>query len=256
IVAAYMLIIQRYYHFTIVHQGSQLTTRKGFFQTSRVTVRLNRIQSVVYVQSWLRRLLHLTTVQALVAANASDDEDSGDVVIMPVVQTKYVRHQTRRFINWLPSKEVVPTSWRQANARGRWALIRNRLLVAAIVVIPTCILWRPYGLLSLILLLVAWGLGAYVGKTNGLGVTESHILVAQVGRLFGKKRYYMPKKNIQSMRISQSIFMRQTGLVHLEIRLRSGNSELLVENRYLPKRDAQTIYNWYRQTDVAKEAIQ
>ena len=256
IVAAYLLIIQRYYHFTIVHQGSQLTTKKGFFQTSRVTVRLNRIQSVVYVQSWLRRLLHLTTVQALVAANASDDEDSGDVVIMPVVQTKDVQHQTRRFINWLPSQDVVPASWRQTNAHGRWALIRNRLLVTAIVVIPTCIYWRPYGLLSLILLPVAWGLGAYVGKTNGLGVTENHILVAQVGRLFGQKRYYMPKKNIQSMRISQSIFMRRTGLVHLEIRLRSGNSELLVENRYLPKRDAQTIYNWYRQTDMDKEAIQ
>ena len=75
----------------------------------------------------------------LFRSNASDNEESGDVVIMPVVQTKDVRYQTHRFINWLPSKEVVPTSWRQANARGRWALIRNRLLVTAIVVIPTCI---------------------------------------------------------------------------------------------------------------------
>jgi putative membrane protein len=247
VVISYLLIIQRYYHFKIVQHGTQLTTNKGFFQTSRVTVRLNRIQSVVYIQSWLRQLLHLTTVQALVAANASDDEKSGGVVIMPVVQSKDVQQQMHAFIDWLPIQDVTGKSRWRANARGRWALIRNRLLIAALICVPICVFLRPFGLLSLIVLPVAWSLGIYTGKKTEIGVTGEKILVAQVGRLFGKKRYYMPKKNIQSMQLSQSILMRQTGLVHLVIRLRSGNTELSIKIRYLPEQDAKAVYAWYRQ---------
>lgn len=247
VVISYLLIIQRYYHFKIVQHGTQLTTNKGFFQTSRVTVRLNRIQSVVYIQSWLRQLLHLTTVQALVAANASDDEKSGGVVIMPVVQSKDVQQQMHAFIDWLPIQDVTGKSRWRANARGRWALIRNRLLIAALICVPICVFLRPFGLLSLIVLPVAWSLGIYTGKKTEIGVTGEKILVAQVGRLFGKKRYYMPRKNIQSMQLSQSILMRQTGLVHLVIRLRSGNTELSIKIRYLPEQDAKAVYAWYRQ---------
>lgn len=247
ILASYFFIVQRYYHFEITTQGEQLTTQKGLFQTDRVTVRLNRIQSIVFVQSWLRQLLHLTTVQALVAANASDNEKSGDVVVIPVVQNKASYDIAQRFVKWLSLGHGKPTEWLQASRRGKWALIRNVGLPALVISIIICILWWPYGLGSLVLLSLAWSLGSYAGRTTGVGILQQDMLRIQIGHFFGKKTYYLPKKNIQSCQIKQSIFMRRTTLAHLMIRVRNGDVETVLEVRYLPLRDAHKIYSWFAQ---------
>ena len=245
VLASYFFIVQRYYHFEITTHDEQLTTQKGFFQTDKVTVRLNRIQSVVFVQSWLRQLLHLTTVQALVAANASDNEKSGDVTVIPVAETKAVYGIIQQFVTWLSLESVASTEWLQTSQRGKWAMIRNVGLPALMVSAIICILWWPYGMISLLLLPLAWSLGSYVSHTNGVGILNQDMLLVQIGHFFGKKTYYVPKKNIQSCQIKQSIFMRHTALAHLTIRVRNGDSETLLAVRYLPLQDTHKIYKWF-----------
>lgn len=245
VLASYGFIVQRYYHFEITTHGEQLTTQKGFFQTDRVTVRLNRIQGIVFVQSWLRQLLHLTTVQALVAANASDNEKSGDVTVIPVAESKVAHGIIQRFVTWLPLEHVASANWLQASRRGKWAMIRNVGLPALVISIIICILWWPYGMISLLLLPLAWALGSYVGRTNGVGILKQDMLLVQIGHFFGKKTYYVPKKNIQSCQIKQSIFMRRTTLAHLTIRVRNGDTETALEVRYLSLQDTHKIYKWF-----------
>lgn len=243
--ASYCFIVQRYYHFKTTTYDEQLTMQKGFFQTDKVTVRLNRIQSVVFEQSWLRHLLHLTTIQALVAANASDNEQSGNVVVIPVVQNKASHKIAHRFVKWLSVENVKPTEWLQASRRGKWAIIRNTGLPALVISIGICIFWWPYGVGSFILLPLAWSLGSYAGRTTGVGILHQDMLRIQIGHFFGKKTYYLPKKNIQSCQIKQSIFMQRTTLAHLIINVRNGNVETSLKIRYLPRQDAHKIYSWF-----------
>ena len=250
---SYLNIIQKYYHFTLDRTGNELRTSRGFFQTNTVSARLSRVQAIRFKQSILRQWFHLTTVQALLASGAADDEQSNDLVLMPVIRQRSAMTDMRKFISWLPA--VIP-DLQPIPVRNRWYYVRNMVLGnLALIVAPiifASVLWLqvswwvwllPVGGLWLIIMALQ---GQYAASTAAITIAPPDQLVIQVGEVWTRQRYYVRKKDIQAMTLAQSIWMKPRGIAHLSIHVRKGNSDQTITSRYMKADLAKQILSWYQ----------
>lgn len=241
---SYLLVLNRYFGFEVHQEKEQLVTTKGLLQQNVVTARPEKIQAVVISQSFLRQALKLATVQLVLASQAANDEQDEDLVLLPVLSQGQALKKASRFVKWLPQKTP---NLQMVGRIGRWRLLRNMLLPTILLVVSVGVFFRPYGWLATILLPFALWVGHYAGANSGLAVTNSDILLAQSGHLLTRKMYLIPHNKIQALSMKQTVWMKKAGLSHLEIILRSGNSQHEEEIRYLPQEQVEKIYQWYRQ---------
>ncbi|MFC6255346.1 PH domain-containing protein [Secundilactobacillus hailunensis] len=242
ILISYLIIIQRYYHFQLVKRDQRLLTEKGFFQRNTIVASLDRIQAVVISQTILRQWLKLVSVQVILASSAADNEDQNNLVMMPVVKQQHY-DQTHTFIPWLP--QALPT-YTRISPWAKWLLIRNAVMIAIVPVLILGIVFRPWGWLSLVVLPIAVGLGAYSGQNMGVAILSPQLMSTRDGHFFKRSTYLIPRHHIQAMMLKQSVWMKRAQLAHLQLELRHGDSVQKVEVRYLPIQAARSLYQWYR----------
>ncbi|TFZ22216.1 hypothetical protein E2P76_16425 [Lactiplantibacillus plantarum] len=70
--------------------------------------------------------------------------------------------------------------------------------------------------------------------------------ITTIGHSFTRTQYIIPKKNVQSFSLHQSIWMNSKKLAHFEVHVRHGNHDQRIEIRYLPLNSAQQLFNWLR----------
>ncbi|KRM72777.1 membrane protein [Lacticaseibacillus brantae DSM 23927] len=237
--------IQRYYHFTLQQTDHQLVTERGFFQRNQVSVATSKIQALRFSQNVLRQGLKITTIQALTASNAAADEQDKDLVLIPVIKTPVALPTIKRFVDWVPQPSPAVTL---VPPRTRWRYARNVILGNAVVIgllFAVTGQWHApiWWLLAFIWLVIAGGLGRYAARQGQMGMSDT-LLVAQVGHLFGRTRYLIPKAKIQSVEIRQPVLLRHQ-FAHVVINVRHGNSNQIVRVNYLPKAFAQSVWQWY-----------
>jgi len=240
--------IQRYYHFTLQKNDQQLVTERGFFQRNQVSVTTTRIQALRLNQNVLRQGLKITTIQALTASSAAADEQDNDLVLIPVIKTPIALPTIKGFVDWVPDQLPASTS---VPKNTRWRYARNVLVGNAVALaVIFAILWQAqtviWWVLALIWLAIAGSLGFYAARQGQMGLSDT-LLVAQVGHLFGRTRYLIPKNKIQALEIRQPILLRHQ-LAHVVINVRHGNSNQIVRVNYLPKAFAKAVWDWYAPT--------
>lgn len=186
------------------------------------------------------------TAQVILASNVASKEDDKDMVIYPLAHQDHFWAKLTRYVSWLPERipAVTPVT------TGHWALIRNALILPVMAVIP-CLIWlRPWGWLSLILLV--WGglQGRYASTRRGY-VTAGRFIYLQTGRWFERELLVAPRDRVQSLTVRQSWWMVRTGLAHVKVSLRRGDGEYEVDLRYVPLAVGEAIYRWYLGDDFA-----
>lgn len=251
VLLSYLNLLQRYYHFTLTKDAHTLTTTRGFFKRSEVSVRTRRIQAVRLRQSLLRYWLHLTTIQALLASNAADDEKDNDLVLMPVIKADRAWAMMHRFIQWVP--ETAPTLTHIPTS-SRWYYVRNvalwNLLVVAGGIGATWYLadqWLPV----VLAIALGWELlqscsGLFAAKHAGVAIIDDHTLLLQTGNFWTHTQYVVQRQNIQALGKKQSIWMIKKRLAHLEVNIRRGDSNENVAIHYLTTDTLEQIFNWYQ----------
>lgn len=251
ILISYLNLLQRYYHFTLTKQAHTLTATRGFFKRLEVSVRSSRIQAVRLRQSLLRHLLHLTTIQALLASNAADDEKDNDLVLLPVIKASRAFELMHNFVDWVPQTPPALTPIPKAS---HWYYVRNlvlwNLLLVAIIVFAISRIsphWLLWALGIAAIWLVAQGLqGRYAAGLAGVAIIDDYTLLVQTGSFWTQTQYVVRRKNIQAMSLKQSMWMTPKRLTHLEFNIRRGDSNEDVEVRYLNAETADQIFSWYR----------
>ncbi len=238
IIGSYLTLIQRYYKFELTTNHKQLKTFQGLVQRQSTTIPLNRIQAIRIKQNVLRQWAHLATIQALAASSAGDEDKNNDMMILPVIKIQNLFKQLNQFISWAPEQRP---SLKPLPKRNYWYQIRNASLISLIPVAVCLYFFHFWGLFSIILLIIAVGLGWYAACNAGWQLTPDQ-LVLQHGSLFTRSQFIIPKKNIQSFELAQSIWMAKKQLAHLRVSIRHGNHVQVVEVRYLPLADARTIF--------------
>ena len=250
ILVSYLNVLQRYYRFMLRREDRLLTMTRGYFQRNEVNVHVDRIQAVRFKQNVLRQWLHLSTVQALTAGQAGEDEDDDTLVILPVVKTAAAYKVLAPFIDWLPTH--VPKLTHVA-VKQRWHFSRNSglLWLAALALITGLIQWwvpqfTTRFLLSWpVWLIIAFAQGRYASRNTAVAVMTPELLVLQTGSVFTREQVVVPRVKIQSVESAQTVWMKKAHLAHLSVQLRSGNHGKAIEVRYLDAEVVQRIQTWY-----------
>lgn len=240
IAGSYLTIVQKYYKFRLNSEDDQLKTEQGLFQRNSVTIPTARIQALRIKQNVIRQWCHISTVQALAASSAGDDEKSNDLMILPVVKNDQVFDTLHPFVNWAPKQF---SQLDHLAKRSYWYFIRNASLISLIVILPCLYFFKVWGLLSLPVLLIGILMGWYSAANTGWKVVDNQ-LILQGGHFFTRSQYVIPHKNIQSFLFVQSIWMTHTKLAHIRVNVRHGNSNQLIEIRYLPEVTGKEIFKW------------
>lgn len=242
IAGSYLTIVQKYYRFRLNSTNDQLKTEQGLFQRNSVTIPIARIQALRIKQNVIRQWCHISTVQALAASSAGDDEKSNDLMILPVVKTDRVFDTLHPFVSW------APTHFSQSDhlaKRAYWYFIRNATLISLVIVLSCLYLFKLWGLLSLPVVVIAALMGWYSAANTGWKIVNDQ-LILQDGHFFTRSQYVIPHKNIQSFLFVQSIWMTHTKLAHIRVNVRHGNGNQLIEIRYLPEAVGQQIFEWLK----------
>ena len=250
LVASYLNVIQKYYHFTLEVTPANLTVTHGFFDRNQANIRRTKLQAIKFKQTLLRQWLHLMTVQVLSASQVGASDDDDQLLLLPVVPQDHALTVLQPVVDWLPAK--LP-SLTQLTGRAKFALIRNNIIAwLGVLAVLTGGLawWRP---LFLQWLLMSWPLwlvfaglqGWYAGHQMGAATLNTDLLVLQTGTWFRRQVWLVPRAKVQAVGVHQSIWMAKTNLAHLNVSLRSGDGQELVEVRYLPAATAQQIQAWY-----------
>lgn len=258
ILISYLSLIARYWHFTLTKRASTLTATRGFFKRNTVSVRLKRIQAARLRQSLLRQWLHLTTVQAITASNAADNEADNDLVLMPVVQTPQAAATMHRFIDWLPAE--LP-SFLLIPAANRWLYSRNLIVGNLVLVMPACLAvavfkrqWLPQALVIAALWLIVAALqGRYAATHSGVAMIDGERLAISAGTGWSYTQYLLRRQNIQALTLANTIWMAPKHRVHLRLHIRRGDNDLTIAVRYLDAATAQQVQDWYRPADAGKK---
>lgn len=238
----YLRLLVRFYGFTITRTGDDITTQRGLLSRNTVTTKVQRIQAVRLSQSILRRLFHLTTIQALLASRAAEDESDDELVLLPVSRTA-TWQQVKALTGY--GTGAAP-EWQRPPRRTQWYQLRNAFLLSLVPTIPLMIWLRPWGYGALLLPLAAIWQGWYAGAHRGVSIDRQRDeLYALHGRWFTQATLIADHQQIQSVALHQSIWMRSRHLAHLEINVRRGNSNDEFAIRYLPEDVAANVYQWF-----------
>ncbi len=258
IFVSYMNLLQRYYHFTLERDANTLTATRGLFKRNTVSVRLVRVQAIQLQQSILRQLFGLTTVQALTASNAADDESNNDLVLMPVVPTKQVYSAMHPFVGWLPT--AAPTLTKVPKS-SYFYYIRNivlpHLIIVAILVGLVVAFGRNWLWLcvigALLWLLLAALQGRYAARNAGVAIIDDHRLAIQTGNVWTRTQYIVRRENIQSLTAASSLWLDKHAKAHLRVNVRRGDGNKQLEVRYLDAATVTRVLAWYQPTDAHRQ---
>lgn len=251
ILISYLRLMQKYYQFTLTQNGDTLTAARGLLKRAQVSTRLRQLQAVRFSQTVIRQFWHLVTVQGLIASNASDDETSDAMVLMPVVKESQVLTTMRRFITWLP--EAVPALQLVAPNRY-WYYVRNAMLGNVVVVFGVLLglhFWQPGWLLiaggvGLVWLALAGLQGRYSAKAAGVQVLSADLLVLDRGGWWRRQRFFVRRANVQSLEVRTSYWLAKRQVCHLVINVRKGDSNEDIKVSYLEAPVAAAVSAWYR----------
>ncbi|MBS9336041.1 PH domain-containing protein [Fructobacillus papyrifericola] len=239
-----------YYGFSVKKEGSYLQIKRGLFEVRSLSLAENRIQSLQIEQNIWRNLFGLATVRLRIITDRNGDDEVAKRLptLLPLVK---MADAARLASDFLP-KLVAPVNLK-IEAKGLYQSLtmgRNALVL----------LWLLFGwtlyfflnpltiILSVLLSLFAFSLGFYKGRVTGTKrILDDSVLVLQSAHFFAKKTVYVPWDRIQSMSINQSLWLSLSKKrAHLAVLIRSDNGVSLVECRYLPVEEAQSIYRMYK----------
>lgn len=236
IISIFITVI-KYGNFSVVKRGNDLIISRGLLETRQLTLNIKRITTVRYVATMIRQPLGFTSVYVESAGGGSSDEQLS-TLLLPLVRKKAANEILNEIVpDYVIEKQLTPLPKR--------ALIRfmvRAVIPVLIVVIPAAV-WLPFGNWLLIFIPVAFALGWLRYKDGGHAVTKRHVIFQT--RHFNLTREVVPKKRIQSVEKSHSLFQRRMGLCTFTVSILSTAGGKSFSVRDMAEDDGNDLYQWY-----------
>jgi putative membrane protein len=197
------------YRLTLV--GDELHVVRGLLDRKEANLPLARIQAVRITASAPRRLLGLVSLRIDSAGSGSGDENRRvSVPILPVAELDRVLDLV------MSGAAPLPPLRRPPAAALRRAVIRH-VAPALVVAAAPALVFRPWGVLGLVLVPLAAAVG--VAAYRGLGHALTTVFVVTRSGSFNRRTVVVPLARVQSARLRASPWQRQAGLATLSVDL-------------------------------------
>ena len=248
-IVSVVLTFINYYEFTIVVEDEEIIITRGLLEKKKVTIPLSRIQGVRVVENPLRQLMGYAAV-IVDSAGGSLAEKDEKIRLIPLIKKEKITPILEEIfpeLQFNPALTKIPR-------RSRRFFYRLDFIWMIPVVAAVSYFFFPFGLFSLLLFPLSYGLGIWQQKTAGFYMNERQLVIQY--RLFSKTRVWMEKKRIQSMTERTTIFQKRADVSSIITTIKSGVTGASTIIPHIEKSDAEMLLDWYepyRKTNIEKE---
>ena len=227
-----------YYGFNVQVIDKDIVITRGLIEKKRVTVPLNRVQSVRVVENPFRQLFGYASV-IIDNAGGGIAGEGAKINLFPLVKkTAVVTPLKELFPELVLEQPTIKLPKRSKRFYYRiYCYFVTPILVAASYYL------FPFGMLSFLVIpvIILWGLwrhrsAAYDIAGNQLTMRFRGISVQTV---------YVMKKRIQSMKIKQNYFHRKNRVATFSAAIKSGALAFDAQVKHMEEQDAERILEWY-----------
>ncbi|MCW3779505.1 PH domain-containing protein [Levilactobacillus namurensis] len=88
--------------------------------------------------------------------------------------------------------------------------------------------------------------GQYAARNTAGSLLTHQLLVLQTGHFWTRETFFVRKAQIQSLRVTWSVWMQKRQLAHLTVNIRHGNHNQEITLRYISAKQAERLYQWYK----------
>lgn len=237
IISVIMTVVANY-QFTIQSDEDHIYITRGLLEKKKVSVPLKRVQGIKITQNPLRELFGYATVVVESAGGSIGDKDEKIRLFPLVKKDRMIPILSELFpeLEWAP--ELIKAPKRSVHFFYRLDLLWLSPLFAAL-----GYFFYPYGLLALILVPIVVVIGIWQHRTAGYALGEKQLTMQFRG--LSKHRFFMLKKRVQVVQVTQSYFQRRKGIATINSTIKSGMMGATAATPHMEKEDASRILAWY-----------
>ncbi|WP_246880614.1 PH domain-containing protein [Sporosarcina sp. 6E9] len=231
-----------YYGFTVELDKEDLVISRGLIEKKRVTVPLNRVQSVRIIENPFRQLFGYANV---VIDNAGGGlGDSARINLFPLLKKSAINGPLKEIFPDL----IVDEPTRKVPDRGKRYYYRIDFLWMIPAIVALTYYFYPYGLFSIAIIpiIVLWGL--FQHRSAAFEMFGNQLTMRFRG--ISLQTAYMMKNRIQSMEMKQNYFHRKKNVAVVSARVKSGVGVFNAQVSYMEEEDANQILDWYEPVRV------
>lgn len=243
--------INSYYNHTVILNKDTLTVSRGFLTTKTINLHENNINAVILKQSLLLRFFKLYSVELILSSGGGDYKiDKSQLeptLLIPIIHERNIKTTLKDLCpkyDFSTFNKTTPNN----NNFGRF-LRFNTLYSLFFLPILVCLVYFKFyvfviifAIVILILLVLAT---IIANHDTGYQVMDKQIVI-QNTRLFTKQINLIRVNKIQSIQISQSIFMVKNNISHFNVLIRDDLISKEVHLRYLDLKKSNKLTNWYK----------
>lgn len=227
-----------YYGFMVQVEEEDIVITRGLLEKRRVTVPLNRVQSVRVIENPLRQLFGYASV-VIDSAGGGIAREGARINLLPLAKKKTIEGPLRQLFPEL----IVDAPTKKLPTRSKGFYYRLHFIWMLPIIGVCSYYFFPYGFLSLLIvpIIIFWGVwrqrsAAYEVCGNQLTMRFREISVQTV---------YMMKKRIQSMEMKQNYFHRKKRVATVSAAVKSGMIAFKAEVKHMEVKEAEEILAWY-----------
>ena len=237
IISVFLTIFANY-QFTIQADEDNIYITRGLLEKKKISVPFKRVQGIKISQNPLREWFGYATVTVESAGGSLGDKEekirlfplAKKSVMLPVLSELFPDTE------WEPKLTGAPK--RSVRFFYRLDFFWLAPLVGAI-----GYFFYPFGLFSLLLVPIIIGLGMWQHRTVGYALAGKQLTMQFRG--FSKHSFYLMKRRVQALDVTQSYFQRRKQLASIEGTIKSGIMGASARINHMDTGDAERIMAWY-----------
>ncbi len=227
----------RYYGFTLTVRKDELHVQSGLFTQKQSTVPFDRIQGIRIKEELLREPFGL---HALFIESAGYGEHQQNATTLHPLLHK---SEISAFLNEVLPEYNVVVEGIKPPVRSLRRYILRPVWLAVFVIIPFLI-WVPYGIYSLFLLIPAVIMGYAQYKTAMIGVSDDTMVTKS--RKLSRRTAIVKRPRIQAAEKKQNPFQKRLGLYSFQVTIASGGSGRTFRVKELDEDGGYDFLKWLR----------
>lgn len=248
-IAALIGTMIKYASFTVKKSGHDLIISRGLLEKRQLTIPLHRIQAIQISENIIRQPFGYSTVYVENAGGSALNNEGARVMLLPIIKKQQMMDILSPYLPDYQFDVAINPAPKRALKRY---MIRGLLVTAPFVIVPI-VFFRPWGYLSLLLLLLSLLFSYLKYKDAGWKVDEQQLTLRS--RFLIRNTILMRRNRIQSLRTQESYFQRkkQLATIGAVVMSGSGGSGGVVVD--LEKKDVSQIYEWYSYTKHSNDLL-
>lgn len=238
-VIAVIVTALQYYDFTVSRLEDKLVITRGLLEKKRVTLPLNRVQSIRIVENPFRQLFGYATV-FLESAGGGSDERGRKMILFPLIKKG---EELAPLQALFPDYDFAPVLT-PSPTRARSFFYRLDILMTIPIVIGFGYYFYPYGLLSLLAIPLALLLGVWQYRTCGFALDGKQLTLRARG--ISRVTVFMQKYRIQALTSRQSYFQKRKQLASVQAEVMSASKGSKAVTTHLDEKHVEEIMSWFK----------